>query len=172
MDHRPLWLLQRLQELLPVVLVPVYPVRTGGRGLGQGHDILWSGRPPLLFAAACRGGCGPVPLHLHLHLPSQAPGGVRPAAGAVRRLLRPHVVRAMRHLPDVPGAQEQRRRPGHGMGSALEKDDYGSCTNARHDALTTATRSPSKPGLRVAYMHSLCVMWLCQQVNGSESMSG
>jgi hypothetical protein len=52
------------------------------------------------------------------------------------------------------------------MGNTLEKDDYGSCTNARHDALTTATRSPSKPGLHVAYMHSLCVMWLCQRVNG------
>lgn len=71
---------------------------------------LWYGWCDLLRAAA-RGGV-PTPLPLLLLLPPQAPGGVRPAGGAMRRRLRPLLLRAMCALPDVPGAQEPRRRPG------------------------------------------------------------
>jgi hypothetical protein len=91
------------------VLVPVRDVRADRGGRGPRRDVV-RGRGGHLHAAGLLHGV-PVPLDLLLHVPLQDAR----AAGAPRRrllrLLRPLLLRAVRALPAVQGAQGTRLGP-------------------------------------------------------------
>ncbi|PNT61233.1 hypothetical protein BRADI_5g12452v3 [Brachypodium distachyon] len=106
-----------------------------------------------VHAAGLDDGAG---LPLLLHLPLQAAGAVRAQGEALRRLLRPHVLRGLRPLPGVPRAQEPRLRHGHRVAREHGEDGEGRSDRRAPDA-------PGDDSLVCRRMH-LPIHRMCMQM--------
>ena len=89
------------------MVVPVHHVREAGGDRGHGLDVVRPQRRALRVSGFGYGVQG----DLLLHLPRQDARPVRPLRRALRRLLHPLLVRAMRAHPGVQGARRARLRP-------------------------------------------------------------
>jgi hypothetical protein len=104
---RPETKLTTNQTRLPDVLVPVHHVRPDRGDRGPRRAVVRDERRAVRAAVLPDG----VPVGLLLHVPAEDARAVRARRRALRRLLRPLLLRDLRALPGVQGAHGPRLRP-------------------------------------------------------------
>uniref|UniRef100_I1PLY3 Uncharacterized protein n=1 Tax=Oryza glaberrima TaxID=4538 RepID=I1PLY3_ORYGL len=154
---RPLRLLRRRRRLLPDLLLPVRRLREDRGDRRPGSHIVLRERDAVHVAGDGDG----VRVRLLLLLPLQAAPAVRAPGEALRRLLRPLVLRALRPLPGVPRAQEPRLRHVPRMAGEHGEDGEGRrdcpAADAPGDDSLVRVCVRGHVGLRCADQASACV---------------
>jgi hypothetical protein len=95
------------------VLVPVHHVRARGGDRGPRRDVVRHGGGAVRGAGLLHG----LPVDLLVHVPRQDARPARPPRDPLLRLPRPLLLRAVRALPAVQGAQGPRLRPRPRLGT-------------------------------------------------------